>query len=298
MLEFPPQFAVKKCVPLAAYTSFKIGGSAEFFAEVQDQGRLIELAQFCWNNHIRLIPLGAGTNVFFSDQGVRGLVCVIQFSKIKINSDNILCAEAGSALADVVKMCIDKSLAGFEFAAGIPGTVGGAIYGNAGAYGKAVSDCLIQAHILTRDRGKQIVDNEYLEFAYRHSKLKKTNDIVLEAEFQLQPGNQKKITARIEEILKIRHEKLPSWDVKTAGSYFKNIKDKEGRATAAASYLDAVDSKQTHVGDAAIFAKHANIFINKGHATAHDVLELERILKERVQQKFNIILEREVMYIA
>ena len=138
---------------------------------------------------------------------------------------------------------------------------------------------------------------DFFRFSYRYSELKRTHDYILEAEFEFEKGEPLEIENKINEILKLRRQKLPPEDLPTAGSYFKNIKDKFGNATAAAKYLDAVGSKQTCVGDAAVFKGHANIFYNKGNATAADLLRLEDILKKRVFEQFGILLEREVMYI-
>ncbi len=294
---FPHKFHIRQSVALSEYTSIRVGGKATFLAEINDQAHLIELFQFCLRENIRLLTLGGGTNVFFPESGFDGLVAIIKFDKITVHADDRVTAEAGASLSALNRVCIDHALTGFEFSSGIPGTVGGAIYGNAGAYGNAVSDCFIAAKIITPDGEVQIVDNAFFNFSYRTSQLKKNQAILLQADFQLQKGEWAKIQKCVDEILAKRRKKLPPPEIATAGSYFKNILDEHGKKTAAAIYLDAVGSKQTSVGDAAVHPKHANIFYNRGHATAADLLRLEEILKQRVLEKFGIRLEREVMYI-
>ncbi len=294
---FPQKLEVRPNVALADYTSIRVGGRAAFLVEINSQAQLIELVQFCLSENIRFITLGGGTNVFFPESGFNGLVAVIKFDAIKIHPDERVTAEAGASLSALNQTCIDHALTGFEFSSGIPGTVGGAIYGNAGAYGNAVSDYLIAAKIVMPDGVVQMVDNGFFNFSYRTSQLKTNHAILLQAEFQLRKGERAKIQKRVDEILAKRRRKLPPLNIATAGSYFKNILDKHGEKKAAAIYLDAVGSKQTSVGDAAVHQKHANIFYNRGHATAADLLRLEEILRQRVLEKFGICLEREVMYI-
>lgn len=294
---FPQKFHVRQNVALADYTSIRVGGKAAFFVEINSQDQFIELVQFCSRKNIRFLTLGGGTNVFFPESGFNGLVAVIKFDAIKVHPDDRVTAEAGASLSALNQACIDHALTGFEFSSGIPGTVGGAIYGNAGAYGNAVSDYLVAAKIIMPDGMVQTVDNAFFNFSYRTCQLKKNNAILLQAEFQFQKGDPHKIKKQVDKILTKRRKKLPPPDIATAGSYFKNIVDEDGKRTAAAIYLDAVGSKQTSVGDAAVHPKHANIFYNRGHASAADLLRLEEILRQRVLEKFGIRLEREVMYI-
>jgi UDP-N-acetylmuramate dehydrogenase len=298
MLEFPAHIHVEKNALLAGYNTLHVGGPADWLIKITDPDMLMEVARLCWKENVRFLPLGSGTNVFFSDDGFHGVVGIIKFTRIVFREPDVIYAQAGAMLGDLVQHSVDNRLTGLEFTVGIPGTVGGAIYGNAGAYGRSIGECLRQATLFFPDKGEKKVDRNFFHFNYRHSILKETPGIVLDAEFQLQPGDRDKISERVQEIMKMRTAKLPGWDVKTAGSYFKNIKDKEGNATPAAFYLDAVDSKQTHVGDAAVYHKHANIFVNNGQASAQDILDLEKIFKDRVREKFGIQLEREVMYIA
>lgn len=297
MIEFPPQFNVQSHVTLARYTNIGIGGPADYLSVVTDQSVFVELYRFCRERDIRFLAIGDGTNVFFPEAGFRGLIAVIKFDRVSTVAKHAVVAEAGATLDQIRYCCVDEGLSGFEFASGIPGTIGGAIYGNAGAYGNNVGEILTRAKILTADGRLLFVDRDFFKFAYRHSRLKENPALVLQAEFQFVKDDPEKIKARCDEIIAIRTRKLPPSDIKTAGSWFKNIKDEMGNATAAAKYLDAVGSKETRVGDAAVHIKHANIFYNRGHATSSDMLKLEEILRQRVQERFGICLEREVMFL-
>jgi len=295
--EIITQYQILQNESLAHYTNIKIGGKADYLAIVNNQQKFIGLYHICKAENIRFFVLGHGTNVFFADEGFRGLVVVINFKDIRLIDERTVRVEPGASLAEFNRMCIANSLTGFEFSSGIPGTVGGAIYGNAGAYGRNIGECLQRARVLSVDGTVKEVEKDYFKFAYRDSYLKVNNSIVLQAELKFEKGDYNDILNKVREIRKIRNKKLPHWSVSTAGSFFKNIKDEQGNPVAAAVYLDAVDSKHTSVGDAGVHFKHANIFYNKGHASSRDVLALEKILRERVLEKFNIELHREVMYI-
>ena len=294
---FPPQFSVRTQAPLKDYTHIRIGGPAHYLAEIGDQNIFVELYRFCRQIGLPFLALGDGTNVFFPQSGRDGLVAVIRFDKATTVAKNAIVAEAGAGLEQITALCIENGLSGFEFASGIPGTLGGAVFGNAGAYGSNIGELVTRARILTPEGRVELVGGDFFRFAYRHSYLKEFPAIVLQAELQLAKGDPHKIAARCQEILDIRREKLPPPETPTAGSWFKNIDCGKERRTAAAVYLEAVGSKATSVGDAAVHPKHANIFYNKGCATADDMLQLQEILQKRVFERFGILLEREVMYL-
>ncbi len=297
-IEFPPNFDIQTNISLADYTTLKIGGPADFLSEVRDQNIFISLYRFCRDRGIPFLALGHGTNVFFPESGFRGLVAIIRFDKVSTVTGSAVVAEAGASLDQIRLECIEHGLSGFEFASGIPGSIGGAVYGNAGAYGSNVGEILSRAKILTLDGQVKFVNRDFFKFAYRHSDLKIHPAFVLQVELQLAKGNPAEIESTCAEIIAIRTKKLPPAETPTAGSWFKNLKDEQGNATAAAKYLDAVGSKETSFGDAAVHSKHANIFYNKGRATAADMLKLQAILQERVREKFGISLEREVIYLS
>ena len=295
--DFLPNFNIQQNVLLSKYTNIKIGGPADYLSVVNDQNIFISLYRFCLENRLSFLALGDGTNIFFPEGGFRGLVAIINFDKISTVTRGSIVAEAGASLDQIRFECIDHGLAGFEFSSGIPGSIGGAVYGNAGAYGSNVGEILTRAKVLTLDGRVNYVTRDFFKFAYRHSNLKSKPAFVLQVELQLSKGDPETIKSKCDEIIEIRRKKLPPPETATAGSWFKNIKDENGNATAAAKYLDAVGSKETSVGDAAVHIKHANIFYNKGKATAADMLKLQDILQKRVFEKFSINLEREVMYV-
>lgn len=298
VIKFPPHFHIQQNVPLASFTNIRIGGPADYLSVIKDQDVYIELFRFCREIKMPFLSLGDGTNVFFPESGYRGIVAIIKFDSVGLMPENTIVAEAGASLNQIRELCIETGLAGFEFASGIPGSIGGAIYGNAGAYGSNVGEILTRAKVLTPNGRIRFVKKDFFKFSYRYSDLKINPAIVLQAEFQLKKGDPSTIRSRCEEIIGIRTKKLPPADTLTAGSWFKNIKDKQGNPIAAAQYLDAVGSRQMSVGDAEVHIKHANIFYNKGKATATDMLKLQDILQKKVYKKFGIRLEREVMYLG
>lgn len=294
--DFPPQYDIVENEPLSRHTSIRVGGPAQFFCTVKDPLLFVELYRFCRATNIPFLALGGGTNVFFSEAGRAGMVAAIRFDRMVTVGKAALVVEAGASLEQISALCLECGLSGFEFASGIPGTLGGAVYGNAGAYGRSIGELIVRARILTPEGRIETVDRDFFRFAYRWSYLKEYPAIVLQAELQLSKGDPERIRAACEEILALRRQKLPPPETPTAGSWFKNIETGGERRQAAAVYLDAVGAKQTRVGDAAVHPKHANVFYNAGRATAAQLLELEEILRRRVLERFGIRLEREVIY--
>ena len=195
----------------------------------------------------------------------------------------------------MVNRACARGLAGLEFATGIPGTVGGAVRGNAGAFGKSIGDRLTQAVLLTSAGDIKEVGPDYFRFAYRESKLKGTGDVLLSATLQLRKGDRARIRGRMADNLKKRRESVP-WKEKSAGCFFKNVV-LNGKKVSAGLLLDRLGAKKMHQGDARVFAGHANILINSGSASAADVRRLAARLRRKIEEKFGIKLEQEVVYI-
>ena len=181
--------------------------------------------------------------------------------------------------------------------AGIPGSVGGAIYGNAGAFNQEIGSLISEAVLLNRDGDSVAVGKEYFSFSYRQSTLRETGEILLQATFALQKGNKEESKDKIEGFLEKRKKKHPPADVACAGSYFKNPVLPDGKKVPAAQLLDQVGAKALKMGGAEVFSDHANFIINAANATADDVLELAKELKERVKKKFDVELEEEVIFL-
>ena len=193
-------------------------------------------------------------------------------------------------------------MSALEFAAGVPGSIGGAIYGNAGCYGKAIGEFVLEGIICNTDGSEvETVPGSYFEFRYRDSKLKRVSKIVLAVQIQLTPGSRDEIQAEIDKRLGERKVKHPQWRTEpTAGSYFKNLPPASPgeRRTPAGVLLDEVGCRELQVGDAQVFHKHANIIVNRGRATAQQVLTLAEVMKRRARERFQVELEEEVMFVG
>ncbi len=283
---------------LASHTTFRIGGPADFFYEACTPEELIKGVNTAKELNLAYFILGGGSNLLVSDSGFRGLLIKNLCRKV-LCQDNKITAQSGTLLSELVELSIEQSLTGLEFAAGIYGTLGGAVYGNAGAFGKSISNIFEEGIIVTPKGNLEIVDRACFEFDYRYSKLKNVKDILLSATLVLQKGEKEKIKKKVEENLKVRIEKLPEKEG-CAGSFFKNIKCSRAFSSgvSAGYLLEQVGAKEIKVGDARVFHKHANIIVNSGKAKAEEVKKLARILKEKVKERFNLELEEEVIYLG
>ncbi|OGY41870.1 MAG: UDP-N-acetylenolpyruvoylglucosamine reductase [Candidatus Buchananbacteria bacterium RBG_13_36_9] len=304
---------VKLDEPLAKYTTFKIGGQAKYFFIAQSNEDLVRVITFAKKLKIPFYILGNGSNVLVSDQGFNGLMILNKASDIIFGKDNKVVADAGVMLVDLINKIIDQGLTGLEWGIGIPGTIGGCVRGNAGAYGGQISDNLIGVEIMKG--GKQFVlKNEQCKFGYRESAFKHNNDLIISAEFQLQKGDKKQSLAKIKDILKTRNEKLPEFP--SAGSVFKNVminsenedivkklinlpaEYQERKKIPAAWLIESLDLKGYKIGGAQISDKHANFIVNIGKATANDVLQLISYIKMKVRDKLGVQLLEEIEYVG
>jgi UDP-N-acetylmuramate dehydrogenase len=292
--------AARRGVPLAPLTTFRIGGPAELFVDVTDRAALVEAVQAARTLGVPCFVLAGGSNVLVDDPGLSGLVVHNLSAEVRRGGDG-LTVGSGLALSGLLEAAAREALSGLEFAAGIPGSVGGAVYGNAGAYGKSMQDVLVRATLFTPDGRLVEVGPEALGFAYRTSALKTNGHIVLDATFALAPGDSDRIRQAMAEIIDIREAKHPDpARFGSAGSYFKNLPPATpgGRRTAAGLLLEQAGAKGMAVGRALVSPEHANFIVNPGGATAADVLELARRLKALVQERFAVGLEEEVLYIT
>jgi len=293
---------LKKNVPLKDLVTFKLGGPAEYFYEADSTEALIASAEFARRERMPYFLLGGGSNLVISDAGLDGLVVhnrVKDQTYIDHQSRQITIS-SGFDLEILVYLAQKLSFSGVECFAGIPGSIGGAIFGNAGAYGRCMADVLIDARLLMADGTVKEVPNSFFKFDYRTSILKKEPHLVLSARFQLEEGNQEEITEKIKDILAQRHSKHPPYEVGCAGSFFKNLPPLPGedRRRAAGAVLEQAGAKGMSFGGACVFQKHANFIINQGNATAEDVKRLASMLKQKVLQEFGIELTEEVLYVG
>ncbi len=284
---------------LGKYTTFKTGGPAKYFLKVYSADDVSKAVRTAQKLNIPICLIGGGSNLLVSDFGIDGLVVKVDVRGLKIvNETDVLCG-AGEDLMALINFTADKGLTGLEFASGIWGTVGGAIFGNAGAYGGEIKD--VTKEITLVDAGGKIkkVDREYCKFTYRGSNLRVSKEIVIDTYFELKKGDIKKIREKIDEILYIRSTKHPV-EGNSAGSFFKNIPDPNqphGKLPAG-KLLDDAGCKGLTVGGAKVFEKHANIIINADNATSSDIRKLADIMKQRVLDKFGILLEEEVIQLG
>lgn len=287
--------SVKENEIMSAYTTFGTGGQADLFIDVSDAESLARAIILAKEISIPYFVIGQGSNLLVSDSGYRGLIIRNCIGRKEVKGNDII-AGAGELLDEIVDFSVECSLTGLEFAAGIWGTIGGAIYGNAGAYGGNVGKILRSVELLDETGNLATVPGDELGFSYRHSRLKESNDLVIEATFELAQGNKDEIKGRIEEIRKDRSRKHPM-DACSAGSFFKNVEDASqphGKLPAG-KLLDDIGAKEMICGGAGVFEKHANIIINKGNATSKDIRELADKLKQEVKKKSDIDLQEEVI---
>jgi len=284
---------------LSQYSSYKTGGKTRLFILAKTVDKLTHIVQTANDLEISVFIIGGGTNLLISDNGFNGLIIKVNINGIKLKDETIIECYAGEKLMNLVDFATENSLTGIEFASGIWGTVGGAIFGNAGAYGGEMKDIIIELTLIDRKGVIKTVTPDYCGFGYRDSNLKRTDDMIISALFQLKKGNKQEIKNRVEEILKIRKEKHPL-EGNSAGCFFKNIPDpneKFGKLSAG-KLLEEIGAKGLSVGGAKVYEKHANMIINTGNATSKDIRQLADILKEKVYQKFGIKLEEEVIQVG
>lgn len=281
---------------LGQFTSYRTGGLAACFIVVRSVQEAASAVKAAISISVPFFLLGGGTNLLISDSGYEGLVIKVEVKGLKLLDDCLIQSGAGDKLSDLVDFATDNSLSGIEFAAGIVGSVGGAIYGNAGAYGGDIGSIVTELTLVDRTGEIKVVGPEYAKFAYRDSYIKESGDIITMASIRLKAGDPEVIKRRVDEIIAVRQEKLP-YDEASAGCFFKNIPDpkqKHGKL-AAGKLLEEVGAKEETVGGAAVSPKHANIIINTGNATSKEIKQLADKLKEKVYQKFGIMLEDEVI---
>jgi UDP-N-acetylmuramate dehydrogenase len=283
--------------PLRKHTTFQIGGLARYFFDAKREIDITDAINAATALNIPFFILGGGSNVLFSDAGFDGLIIKVSNAEMYFDEKGMVEAGAGVPLAKLVRGALERGFAGLEFAAGIPGTLGGAIYGNAGLGkdGPWISNVLKYAVLQMPDGEIKEADGDWLELSYRHSKLKdyspKNRPVILSAVLQLTVGNAEELRKYIEEKVSMRAGKYPTEP--SAGCIFKNPLEQS-----AASLIDQCGLKGTQIGGAKISERHANFIVNIGNAKASDVLELIKIVKEKVKEKFGIELEEEVQKVG
>lgn len=279
---------------MADYSSFRAGGKASFLVMPESESRFADTLNLLSSEDIEYFVLGNGSNILISDKGYDGVIVKTSkaFSDIKVDGEYI-CAGAGALLSAVSKKALENSLTGMEFASGIPGSVGGGAFMNAGAYGMEMKDIITEVKLLSRD-GKQIFfkDVSEMDYGYRHSVLYDTGDVVLGVKLKLEKGDSLKIKLLMDDLMNRRNSKQPV-NYYSAGSFFKRPK-----GHFAGKLIQDAGLKGTRVGDAEVSMLHGGFIINKGNATATDIIRLMHIVQAKVMDEFGIMLEPEVRIIG
>jgi len=275
--------------PMSRHTTFRIGGPADYFIMPADIAEVKRAIDLCIEYDIPYYIIGNGSNLLVGDKGYRGAMIQIykELNQITVNGNEIT-AQAGALLAKVAAKAYEENLTGFEFASGIPGTIGGAVAMNAGAYGGEMKDVIVSATVLTRNDEILTLNKEELKLGYRTSIIAKNDYVVMETVFQLKPGDQSGMKAYLDELREKRTSKQPL-DYPSAGSTFKRP---EGYF--AGKLIQDAGLKGFQVGGAQVSEKHSGFVINKGQATARDVVELMEQVAEKVYEQFGVTLEPEV----
>lgn len=279
---------------LKNFTNFKFGGPAKKIVVAKNEAGLISAVKNLKSKKEKYYILGGGTNIIANDKGYNGVIVKIATRNLKINGKKIIC-DAGEELQKLVDFANHHGLEGLETLAGIPGTVGGAIYGNAGAYGQEISEFLTRVKIFD-GKNSRWLPQKSCGFFYRESVFKKKPWVILAAEFNLPKGRAQRLEKKSKEIIKIREKKYKP-NLLCAGSVFKNVIVGKNKIPAGA-LLESVGAKGMRIGGVYIADYHANLIINDGRGRASEAKKLIDILKEKVRQKYGILLEEEVQYLG
>jgi UDP-N-acetylmuramate dehydrogenase len=301
---------LRKNVSLAPYTTFRIGGPARYFAEVRTPAELIEAVKYCRANKIKYRLLAGGSNTLISDAGFAGAVIRISGSKCEFKGARAVC-DAGVSLSKVVARAVDSGLGGLEMLSGVPGTLGGAVVGNAEAYGRPISEAVESVEIFDGKNARTIPFSA-CSFSYRDSVFKHKKWIVLRVHLKFSPADKTQLKKTSLSILGSRKKKYPK-SLRCAGCYFKNVAasglsqntlkfvgaSNVIRGNISAGYLlEQVGAKGMRIGGISVSDIHSNIFVSDGKGKCGEVRKLASLLKARVKKKFGIVLEEEVRYIG
>ena len=292
LIKFIPKENIKLDEPMSKHTSFKTGGIADFFLFLENEIQIQNLVQYSKQNDISLYIIGNGSNLLVSDEGIRGIVAKIKFDSVetlKDKEDIKVRVGAGCKVMALAQFLKNKGITGFEEFAGIPGTIGGAIYMNAGAYGKEMKDVIIDTKAFNKETQEiEILKKEDQKLEYRSSVFKNKKYVILETTLRLKEGKTKEIEKKMDDYFVQRKEKQPL-EYPSAGSTFKR-----GDGYITAKLIDECGLKGFQIGGAQISEKHAGFIINKEKATTKDILDLIEYTKKKVFEKFGIQIEEEI----
>lgn len=286
------EITILKNEPLNKYTFTKTGGPADFLAFPKSVAEVQALIHECRQNNLPWMVLGNASNLIVRDGGIRGLVIMLEkLNHIEVKGNQIT-SQAGAKLIDTTYVALEHHLTGFEFACGIPGSIGGAIFMNAGAYGGEIKDVFVSCEVLYPDGQIKTLSAKEMAFSYRHSAIQKQHCIVLSATFALQAGNYAEIKAKMDELTHLRASKQPL-EYPSCGSVFKRP---VGHYTG--PLIEQAGLKGMTIGGAQVSEKHAGFIVNINHATATDYVNLIQYIQKVIKEKFDVTLETEVRIIG
>ena len=296
-LPAPLRDLARPAVLLSELTTLRIGGPAAIVCPIQNAEQALRFQAFCAESSVPATILGGGSNVLAGDDGFAGVVLHVSTHRFEVRGDALIVG-AGLGFDDMIRRSLEQRLTGLEFASGIPGTVGGALVGNAGCYGHQIGDFLIEAKVLRADGRIETIGPGDFGFEYRRTRLQNGSDVVLEATLQLLRGDADLANQIRQEKIADRRQKHPVVEP-CAGSWFKNLPPSAPgeRRRAAGALLEQVGAKEMSVGGAGVFSKHANIIVNRGNASCADVLALETKMRNAVHERFGVWLEPEVRHL-
>lgn len=281
--------------PMKKHTTFKIGGPAEYLIKIKKEEELKKVIEKAKQKNIPITIIGNGSNILVTDKGIKGITLIIQIEKIEMQEKNEeieITVGAGEKLGKLAQICLQKEITGLEELSGIPGTIGGAVRMNAGAHGKEMKDIIKTVKCMNYNGEEKIFENKELKFNYRSSIFKEQKYIITEVTLGLQKGKKDEIKSKMDEYAAYRKEKQPI-EYPSAGSTFKR-----GADFITAKLIDEAGLKGYSIGDAEVSTKHSGFIINKGNATAKDILDLVDYVEKKVYEKFNKKIELEIEVIG
>ena len=276
--------------PMYKHTTYKVGGPARIYLKVKDVDSLIKTIKYCGKHRVKYLVIGRGSNLLFSDREYEGLIISLNecFNEIKVNGSTMI-AQAGVPMISLSYQAAKIGLSGFEFMGGIPGSIGGGIYMNAGAYKYDLASVVKTVALLNEKHEVVTFNNEQMDFSYRHSICQDNRKlIVLEVTFELTAKSPDEIKAVLDKRKERRMSSQP-WNMPSAGSVFRNPQDKP-----AWQYIDECGLRGYEIGGAQVSPKHSNFIVNNGYASAKDIYDLIMLVQEKVNEKFGVKLRREV----
>lgn len=276
--------------PMYKHTTYKVGGPARIYLKVKDVDSLIKTIKYCGKHRVKYLVIGRGSNLLFSDREYEGLIISLNecFNEIKVNGSTMI-AQAGVPMISLSYQAAKIGLSGFEFMGGIPGSIGGGIYMNAGAYKYDLASVVKTVKLLNEKHEVVTFNNEQMDFSYRHSICQDNRKlIVLEVTFELTAKSPDEIKAVLDKRKERRMSSQP-WNMPSAGSVFRNPQDKP-----AWQYIDECGLRGYEIGGAQVSPKHSNFIVNNGYASAKDIYDLIMLVQEKVNEKFGVKLRREV----